>query len=326
MTARTHEDNRWTIRCVGVGEDEEARLRLLLRSASKQVTQEWMMVAEDEADLLLVDRRAGSDPAWLADAIANGATCAALLDAEDPVPGDRHLRRPFAVDALVAVLREVGGEHAPASTDVAPDSVAPDSIAPALAASPDAAPVPVPARPVVATTADDATHSLMYFLPKRVLGGPARIALADTPVLVLDPEARKFWAPASLLALEPYARQPLRFGDWEKLSPEGFAQACVGVAERPTLLLTWMDAYIHSGGVLSRRLDPNGDYSITRRLDLANDYPHALRVSAQMSRPRKLDAIARACGVGLPEVHDVVNAYDAIGFLEYTRAAAPPRR
>ncbi|MBS0465032.1 MAG: hypothetical protein JSS03_08590 [Proteobacteria bacterium] len=45
-----------------------------------------------------------------------------------------------------------------------------------------------------------------------------------------------------------------------------------------------------------------------------------------MSRPRKLDAIARACGVGLPEVHDVVNAYDAIGFLESTRAGAPARR
>jgi hypothetical protein len=88
-----------------------------------------------------------------------------------------------------------------------------------------------------------------------------------------------------------------------------------------------MDTFIHSKGILSRRFDPLGTYSLTKRLDLANDYPRALRISAQMNRPRTLDAIAYACGIELAEVFDVVNAYDAIGYLEWTRpGAAPPRR
>ena len=88
-----------------------------------------------------------------------------------------------------------------------------------------------------------------------------------------------------------------------------------------------MDSFIHSNGSLSRRFDPDGTYRLSKRLDLATDYPRALRISAQMNQPRKLDAIARASGADLAEVFDVVNAYEAIGFLEWSRqGAAPPRR
>jgi hypothetical protein len=88
----------------------------------------------------------------------------------------------------------------------------------------------------------------------------------------------------------------------------------------------WMDSFIHSNGSLSRRFDPEGTYRLTKRLDLSNDYPRALRISAQMSNPRKLDAIARASGVDIAEVFDVVNAYEAIGFLEWTRSGAAAAR
>ena len=87
-----------------------------------------------------------------------------------------------------------------------------------------------------------------------------------------------------------------------------------------------MDTFIHSRGALSRRFDPEGTYRLSKRLDLSNDYPRALRISAQMSNPRRLDAIARASAADLAEVFDVVNAYEAIGYLEWTRSGAVPPR
>jgi len=173
---------------------------------------------------------------------------------------------------------------------------------------------------------DNVVRPLLHYLPKRVLGGPARIALPDLPPLVIDPDARLFWADGTLPAIEAYAREPLRFGDWQRLDAAGLEQARAGIAARPFPYLIWMDSYIHSKGVLSRRFDPDGTYSLTKRLDLANDYPHALRISAQMNRPRRLRDIALACGLDIADVFDVVNAYEAIGYLEWTKAGAAAKK
>ena len=136
-----------------------------------------------------------------------------------------------------------------------------------------------------------------------------------------------FWAEGILPALEPYAREPLRLGDWKRLSGDELEEARKGVVARPFAYLIWMDSFIHSNGSLSRRFDPDGTYRLSKRLDLATDYPRALRISAQMNQPRRLDAIARASGADLAEVFDVVNAYEAIGYLEWTRhGEVPPRR
>jgi hypothetical protein len=139
---------------------------------------------------------------------------------------------------------------------------------------------------------------------------------------VIDPDARMFWADGILPLLEPYVRQQLRLGDWKRLTNDELEQARQGSAARPYAQLIWMDGFIHSNGSLSRRFDPEGTYHLSKRLDLSNDYPRALRISAVMNNPRKLDAIARASGADLAEVFDVVNAYEAIGYLEWTRPGA----
>ena len=171
----------------------------------------------------------------------------------------------------------------------------------------------------------DATYPLIYYLGKGLLQGPARIALRGMPTLVVDPDEELFWAKGLLALLEPYAREPLRSGDWQRLNWTELVEARKGMAARPYARLIWMDTFIHSNGFLARHLDPGGNYRLTNRLDFSLDYPRAFRVGALMTTPRKLHEIARVSAVGLAEVFDVVNAYEAIGYVEWTPRERAPR-
>jgi hypothetical protein len=159
-----------------------------------------------------------------------------------------------------------------------------------------------------------------------VLAGPARIALPGLPSLLVDPDEQLFWSRGSLPAIEQYAREPLRFGDWLRLDRYEFQDARTGIAARPYARLIWMDAFIHSKGFLARHLDPGGNYRLTNRLDLTLDYPRAFRVGAIMGTPRQLHEIARVSAVGLAEVFDVINAYEAIGYVEWTHRERLPSK
>ena len=305
--SRQRMKKHWIIQCAGAGEEDEAHLRLLLRSARKQVEEEWAWGEEAEADLLLLGRQEPIGDEATRRLSEPGVASAQVIDANEAQPAGLVLRKPFHSDALAALLKAAA--HAVAEQDAQPAAPTAEP-----AAEPPAT-TPAPA----ASAEDNATHSLLHYLPKRVLGGPARIALPDMAVLTIDPESRLFWAEGTLPSLEAYVREPLRFGDWQRLSADELEQARGGVAARPFACLVWMESFLTSKGVLSRRLDPEGAYSLTRRLELANDYPRALRISAQMTHPRKLDAVARTSGVDIAEVFDVVNAYDAIGYLERPR-------
>jgi len=321
--------NQWIIQCVGTSEEDQAHLRLLLRSARKHVGEDWVWgsdaalgsanVAGDrisgatsEADLLLFGSHSPISETATRRASERGVTSAQLIESDAPAPTGLFLRKPFHSDAFAALLNEVA--RSAANTGRA------ESANPAV-------PHPPSSNATDPGSDENLMRSLLHYLPKRVLGGTALIALPGSPPLVIDPDARMFWAKGTLPTIEPYVREPLRFGDWKRLGGTELEEACKGVVARPYAYLIWMDTFIHSKGILSRRFDPLGTYSLTKRLDLANDYPRALRISAQMNRPRTLDAIAYACGIELAEVFDVVNAYDAIGYLEWTRpGAAPPRR
>jgi hypothetical protein len=166
----------------------------------------------------------------------------------------------------------------------------------------------------------NATFPLVYYLEKGVLEGPSRIVLPRRGPLVIDPATQMFWAQDSLSMLEPYFRELLRFGDWERLDGMELERARGGMAVRPFKHLIWLDAFVHSNGFLARRYNMNGDFRLTNRIDLSADYPQAVRVTTCMSgAPKKLHEISRDSGVGLEQVCDIINAYDALGYVEGTR-------
>ena len=166
----------------------------------------------------------------------------------------------------------------------------------------------------------DATFPLLYYLEKGVLEGPSRIALPRGSSLVIDPDAQMFWAQDPLPALEPYVRGLFRYGDWKRLDGMELERARGGMAVRPFTHLVWLDAFVHSSGFLAKRYAMGGSFRLTNRIDLSADYQQASRVTACMSgAPKKLHEVARDSGVGLEKVFDIVNAYDALGFVEGTQ-------
>jgi len=166
----------------------------------------------------------------------------------------------------------------------------------------------------------DATFPLVYYLEKGALEGPSQISLRREQSLVIDPNAQTFWTQGSLPLLEPYVRELLRYGDWRPLEGMELERARGGMGVRPFTHLIWLDAYVHSSGFLAKRYAMGGDFRLTNRIDLAADYPQAARVAACMlGPPKKLHEISRDSGVGLEKVFDIINAYDALGYVDGTR-------
>ena len=89
---------------VGLGEEDVAHVRLLLRAAVAQLEHRWRWGTEDNADLVIVD------PAELAGQIARnrafsgGRRCAVCSDNEPLRNGEVRLSKPLKSDALVGVL------------------------------------------------------------------------------------------------------------------------------------------------------------------------------------------------------------------------------
>jgi hypothetical protein len=164
---------------------------------------------------------------------------------------------------------------------------------------------------------NNARHDLRAYLEGDLLGGPARIQIADAPALVLDPKLRVFHSEGRLAALEPYCRTPLRHSDFEPLTSAELAELRSTVSPQSYLRLIWLYVLTHSGGQLARHLDPGGTYHLKHWLEIERDFSAYFRIASAMLQPARLHEIAAASGASMDDVFDVVNAYDAIGLIEW---------
>ncbi|ANB18782.1 hypothetical protein [Dokdonella koreensis] len=168
-------------------------------------------------------------------------------------------------------------------------------------------------------SADDArTHGLSEYLTGSVLAGPSAIALPDAPELIVDPRSQVFHASGSLRDLEPYCRQPLRRGDWRPLTSAGLARLQAAGAGQPVQRLLWLCALLGSDGRLAPHLDPGGTYLLKRWLEIDRGYARQFRIASVMVQPQRIHDIARASDAAMGEVFDTINAFDAIGYLQWT--------
>jgi hypothetical protein len=171
----------------------------------------------------------------------------------------------------------------------------------------------------IAQALGDAEYPLRDYLAGNLLGGPARIALPDAPVLVLDPKEQMFHSLGRLAMLSLYCRLPIRLGDWEMLTSSAMQDVREHVHAHPYLHLHWLDRYLNSGGRLAPHLDTGGSYRLTKRLmGLVPEFQAASRIGSAMLTAKRLDEIARESEADLTEVFDVVNAYESIGYIEWT--------
>ena len=165
--------------------------------------------------------------------------------------------------------------------------------------------------------ADMTRHSLRVYLDSDVLGGPARIALPDAPPLVLDPKLKMFHSTGRLAELEPYCRTALRPSDWQTLTSAELADLRVAEPAQPYLRLMWLYVLVHSEGKLARHLDPGGTYRLKRWIEIERDFSAYFRIASTLLQPARLHEIAAASGASMADVFDAVNAFDAIGLIEW---------
>lgn len=169
---------------------------------------------------------------------------------------------------------------------------------------------------------DSRTHNLRDYLTGALLAGPSSIAQAGAPDLIVDPRSQTYHAAGSLVDLEPYCRQPLRRGDWHPLTSAGLAKLQSGGGQ-PYSRLLWLFALLGSDGRLAGHLDPGGTYLLKRWLEIDRGYARQFRIASVMVQPQRIHDIARAADAPMSEVFDTINAFDAIGYLQWT--PRPPR-
>lgn len=172
--------------------------------------------------------------------------------------------------------------------------------------------------------ADLARHNLRAYLDGDLLGGPARVALPDAPPLVLDPKLKVFHSSGRLAALEPYCRTALRPADWQPLTSTELNELRVAEPPQPYLKLVWLYVLLHSEGKLARHLDPGGTFKLVRWIEIERDFADYFRIASTMLQPGRLHEIAAASHASMADVFDVVNAYDAVGLIEWQPRAPRP--
>ena len=387
------------IDCIGASDEDDAHLRLLLRTAAGQLRDAWHWGAEEKADLVIVDASSLTGGVALRRTLQRGVACAQIIEPGAEAPNGRFLRKPLQREQFVALLNSIGskgiaplavlsqgadfflvdlGEFDDEPSEVSIDtsdfhkgeSAELDAFEALFKRDPmaDKPQILMPERldvevsveytgdgtgrsqtradsygnpfareGFVAASIDpgyrrdkdesgDALHPLRDYLTGRLLGGPALVSLPDAPDLTLDPKEQVFHSGGGLLALAPYCRQPLQLGAWRKLVSTELNDLRDRMPARPYLQLLWLDRYLNSGGRLAPHLDPGGHYRLTKRLmGLVPDFANAARIGALMLQPKRLNEIATEGKIDLVEVFDVVNAYEAIGYLEWTHRERPHR-
>lgn len=168
---------------------------------------------------------------------------------------------------------------------------------------------------------DRSAHRLRDYLVGDLLRGPSQIAWPDAGVLVLDPKNQVFHSDSGLKQLEIYCRESPRRSDWHALTSADMNVLRETQPAQPYSKLVWLDVLLHSGGKLATHLDPGGTYRLKHWLEIRRDYPRQSRIAAVMMQPLRLHEIAAAATGEMSDVFDLVNAYDAIGLLEWSKRA-----
>lgn len=212
------------------------------------------------------------------------------------------------VPAAAPVRSDDAGTHAHATADNARKPVPPP---------PSAAAGTKKYATRAAMLADTAPHPLRAYLSDDLLQVPARFALEGEPPLVLDPKHRVAYSSVGLGALEPYCREQWRPCDWQRLTTKDLAALRATLNTLSYERLIWLDVLLHSNGKLGSQFDPGGTYRLKRWIEIERDLSQYFRIASVMLQPLRLHEIVAATGASMSDVFDLVNAYDAIGLIEW---------
>lgn len=165
---------------------------------------------------------------------------------------------------------------------------------------------------------------LAKYLGGDLLSAPALLALPGVPELALDPKHRLFYSPAKTMQqLIEYCVQPLVLADWRPLTSMELQARRESQYERPYAHLLWLSTWIESKGHLASHLSPGADFRLKVQPDIDDGAPLHAAINEALVVPGRLHVIAQSSGAPINDVIDLINAYDAIGWIEAVRQRPP---
>jgi hypothetical protein len=291
----------------GFAETERSELSRLLARAGTTLDEPWVLNdGSERADLVIIDPEHFAGRVARVRALNERTNLAVVIDADAETPEAwLVLRRPLSTQALVEMFNRAS------CCDVAVSSRPPasnDAEQPANVAEEDETRASFDTPRVQRPCTDYAS------LTQR---GPVVIERAGLPRLFIDPAAGNYHANAPLARLEPYFLDPLKPAEYRQIGPSRLEEMRGSAPGRPLVQMHWMSALLRSNGCLGAHLDPGGTYRVKRWLSVYGEYRKQYRIATMMLRPLRLHEIARKADAKMVEVFDVVNAYDAIGLIEW---------
>jgi hypothetical protein len=301
----------------GLAENERSEITRLLGRAGTTLDEPWVPNdGSERADLVIIDPEQFAGRVARVRALNERTNLAVIVDADAETPEAwLVLRRPLTTEALVEMFNRASCcDTAPTRPPACNDAEQPAAVA-----------EPEDTRASFATPRAPRVCTDFAALMQR---GPLMIERAGLPRLVIDPAAGSYHANAPLSRLEPYVLDPLKPAECRQLPQSRLAEMRATAPGRPLVQMHWMSALLRSNGCLGAHLDPGGTYRVQRWLSVYGEYRKQYRIATMMLRPLRLHEIARKADAKMIEVFDVINAYDAIGLLQWeprkSRYAAEP--
>ncbi|MGH8174347.1 MAG: hypothetical protein ACREPX_14505 [Rhodanobacteraceae bacterium] len=305
----------------GVTDDDRAELIRHLAKAGRALAEPWAPHdGASRVDLVILDLEHFAGRVARVRAMNERTDFAVIVDAEAQAPdAPLVLRRPLSPEALIDLLnRAVGGGDTQNSDQVTSGKAAATNPAQVDIADEDEADA-IPARACFETPRRERPCTDFASLVQR---GPVLIERAGLPRLMLDPGSDNFHANAPLSRLEPYFLDPIKGNECRQVVRSRLDELRSHAPGRPLVQLHWMGALLRSNGCLGAHLDPGGTFRVQRWMSVYGEYRKQYRIATMMMRPLRLHEIARKADATMVEVFDVVNAYDAIGLLEWQPRAS----
>lgn len=167
--------------------------------------------------------------------------------------------------------------------------------------------------------ADNSEHSIRDYLDgERAIITPSQIQAAEAPALTLDPKNQVFHATGGLSRLILYCSRVLPAKDWKMVTTRELIQLRENEPARPYSELIWLQALLKGTGRLAGHLDPGGTYRLKGLVSAEAGFRDHGVIVKFMERPARLNEIAADAGASMDAVFNLVNAYDAIGLIEWT--------
>jgi hypothetical protein len=330
--------NANTVCFSGFSREDEAQVMSAFDQANTLLPLRWAATNEKEAELIVIDMdTVYGHMTWLK--ANNDGKMTAAVTTHDRAETNHLLPRPVTSQSLVQLLGQLSnqtpsvvpivrttGQHAAITSEML-TARASDPQASRMAPEIPSPRVTGTQAAVVAEAAFAGTRlstgtqaampklapkalKLIDFLKPNILGGPVKIQLTDSPLLVIDLASQSYLGGNSLKPYMSYCTATLSESDFTAIDHQELDQLSKQLGgSQPILRLSWLAALLGGNGQLLPAYNPNSLFKLNKWPQTEREFPKHFRIATVMMRgPAKLTEISELSGSSLSDVTDFVNA------------------